>query len=106
MTPSDDAEPVSSTAEATPVPSLGVYVRTFGGLVVLTLASYGLSRVSLGAFGTPVALGIAATKVTLVALFFMGLVDEPPSHRLAAVVAVFFVVLIVALSAADILTRT
>jgi cytochrome c oxidase subunit 4 len=91
---------------AAPAPlATATYARSFGALVVLTLVSFGLSFLHLGPFGMPVALAIAATKVAIVALFFMGLVHEPASHRIAGVAAVLFVVLLVSLSAVDILTR-
>jgi hypothetical protein len=44
-------------------------------------------------------------KVTIVALFFMGLVDEPASHRVVGITAVLFVVLLASLAVADIVTR-
>jgi cytochrome c oxidase subunit 4 len=86
---------------------MGVRALVFAlvGLLILTGASYGLSFARLGAFAVPVALGIAAIKVLIVALYFMGLLDEPPSHRLAAVAAAFFVILLVVFTQADVLTR-
>jgi cytochrome c oxidase subunit 4 len=85
--------------------STATYVRSLVALVFLTLGSFGLSYLHLGALGMPVALAIAVTKVGIVALFFMGLVHEPASSRIAGVAAVLFVILLASLSAADILTR-
>ena len=81
------------------------YVRSFAALAALTALSFWLSYRHLGALGMPVALGIAAIKVTVVVLFFMGLAREPASHRVAGVVAVLFVVLLASLAALDVLTR-
>ena len=88
-----------------PALTTGTYVRSLGALIVLTLLSYWLSYRDLGAFGVPVALAIAAVKVSIVALFFMGLVDEPASHRVVGITAVLFVVLLASLAVADIVTR-
>jgi len=97
--PSRDTER-SSTALTSPA-----YVASFVALVALTLASYWLSYAHLGAFEVFVALGIAALKVTIVGLFFMHLVKEPPSHRIAAIGAILFVILLAVFAAADVFTR-
>jgi cytochrome c oxidase subunit 4 len=85
--------------------STRAYVRSFGALVALTLLSYWLSYRSLGDFSTPVALAIAVVKDSIVALFFMGLIDEPASHRVVGITAVLFVVLLASLAAVDVVTR-
>ncbi|HVU05930.1 MAG TPA: cytochrome C oxidase subunit IV family protein [Polyangiaceae bacterium] len=99
--PIEEATPVAATS------SIGAreILVAFVALLVLTGTSYGLSFVHLGAYAAPVALGIAAVKVLVVALYFMGLLDEPPSHRLAAVAAAFFVILLVVFTRADVVTR-
>ncbi|HEX4338557.1 MAG TPA: cytochrome C oxidase subunit IV family protein [Polyangiaceae bacterium] len=98
-------DPHDGTPQPVATPGTGVYVRSFAALLVLTLTSFTLSYAHLGVFGMPVALAIAAVKVALVALFFMRLVDEPASHRVAGVTAVLFVILLASLSAVDVLTR-
>jgi cytochrome c oxidase subunit 4 len=101
-----DREPQGEPPEKEgPQISTRAYVRSFGALVALTALSYWLSYRNLGAFGIPVALAIATVKVSIVALFFMGLVDEPASHRIVGITAVLFVVLLAALTAADVMTR-
>ncbi len=50
-----------------------VYVKTFITLLVLTVITVVASRIHMGAFNTPIALGIALVKMMTVALFFMGL---------------------------------
>jgi caa(3)-type oxidase subunit IV len=84
---------------------MAAYVWAFIALALLTASSFWLSTLSLGALGMPAALAIASVKVAIVGLVFMDLVHEPPSHRLAAIGAVLFVVLLTAFSAADVLTR-
>lgn len=81
------------------------YVWALVALVCFTLLSFWFSFMHLGGFETPVAIAIAAVKVTIVAIVFMGLVDEPPSSRVAGITAVLFVVLLASLAAVDVLTR-
>jgi cytochrome c oxidase subunit 4 len=101
-----DREPHGEPQEKEgPQVSTRAYVLSFGALLGLTLLSYWLSYRNLGEFSTPVALAIAVVKDSIVALFFMGLVDEPASHRVIGITAVLFVILLAALAAADVVTR-
>ena len=100
----DPERPPARRHEPGPL-TTGAYVRSFGALVVLTLTSYWLSYRHLGAFEMPIALGIAAVKVAVVALFFMGLVHEPASSRVAGITAILFVILLASLAAVDVVTR-
>ncbi|MDA1353474.1 MAG: cytochrome C oxidase subunit IV family protein [bacterium] len=52
---------------------VAVYAKTFIALLVLTALTVLASRVDLGILNTPLALGIALVKMSVVALFFMGL---------------------------------
>src|SRR5687768_14339077 len=49
------------------------YFKTFGALLVLTVVTVGASYVDLGVLNTPIALLIATTKATVVAMIFMHL---------------------------------
>jgi cytochrome c oxidase subunit IV len=79
---------------------------TWAGLMALTGITLGLSFAPLGAWEMPVALTLAATKASLVFLFFMHLVTQRWSNRIVVIVTVFFVFLLVAFMVADIVTRT
>ncbi len=81
------------------------YTLTFVALVVLTSLSFALSYRHLGALEMPAAILIAIIKASLVGLFFMGLVEEPPSSRLAILSGLLFVVLMLSFAVADVLTR-
>lgn len=85
--------------------SAGRYVMGFVALVVLTGLTFGLAHVELGAWSLPVALAIAITKGSIVALFFMHLWDHEGSSRLVLVIAVMFVAVLSTLVVADVLTR-
>lgn len=77
------------------------YIANYVALMALTGLTFGLSFVSLGAWGMPVAIVIAGTKVLLVALVFMHLVELGTTPRLAAVVGISFVTLLCALTILD-----
>jgi cytochrome c oxidase subunit 4 len=80
---------------------LGTYVT----LMALAGLSLGLSFVHLGAAGAPVALAIAGVKAALVGLVFMELLAQGASSRVVIAAAVFMLVLLATLTAADVLTR-
>lgn len=81
------------------------YVATFVALVVLTLLTWWLSTLPLGAMEVPVALAIASLKMLLVVLFFMHLVEQPATNAFVLVFGVTMLVLLVALSGVDVATR-
>ncbi|HJQ84167.1 MAG TPA: cytochrome C oxidase subunit IV family protein [Candidatus Binatia bacterium] len=81
------------------------YALVFVALLVLTAVTVFVSYLDLGPFGTPVALGIAAVKATLVLLFFMHLRDAPEILWLAAGAGFFWLAILVALTMADVATR-
>jgi len=66
------------------------YVVSVGVLYVMTILTYTLSGMDLGAWSLAVALAIASTKATVVALFFMHLWDHRGASRLVFVVSILF----------------
>jgi cytochrome c oxidase subunit 4 len=84
---------------------LGRYVACWLALALLTGLTFALSTVHLGEWSLAVALLIAVTKASIVALFFMHLWDHPGASRLVLVTAALFVVLLSTLVVADVLTR-
>jgi cytochrome c oxidase subunit 4 len=87
-------------------PSARALVLNLLALLLLAGLSLVLSRIDLGPFGYPVALGIAVVKAGLVAVFFMEILHERASVRLAIGTGVSLVCLLLALIVADLLTRT
>ena len=81
------------------------YVATWIALVVLAAATFLLSRLDLGAWRVPVALAIAVAKGLFVVLIFMHLREHRAANRLFFTVAFAFIVLLVSLSTADVVTR-
>jgi len=87
------------------VVSVKFYSLIFILLVVLAMLTTGMAFVDLGAFNTVVALVIAFTKATLVALFFMHLRWSPALQRIVGVAALLWLAILIALTLSDYLTR-
>src|SRR5258707_748912 len=86
--------------------SVRVYWLIFAALLGLTAATVAVAGVPLGRWHTPAALAIAATKATLVVLFFMHALHSP---RLTWVViggAIFWLGIMLTLTLADYQTRS
>ena len=81
------------------------YLWTFIGLILLTTLTFGLSYADLGPWGTPVAMLIAIAKATLVALYFMHLVEQQTSSRLTFLISVALLAVFIGLGALDVLSR-
>jgi cytochrome c oxidase subunit 4 len=79
---------------------------TLVALLVLAGISFGFRFVNLGGAGYVVALGIAAIKAALVAVFFMELLTEKVTARLAFATCITLFGLLLALVLADIVTRS
>lgn len=86
-------------------PSAVRYVVVWLALLALTALSWLLSRAHLGSTDIVVALAIATVKTLLVVLFFMHLAGERFSIVMIPCVAVFFIGLLVILTAVDVATR-
>jgi caa(3)-type oxidase subunit IV len=74
-------------------------------LLALTGAAWGLAYVHLGPLLIAVELVLAVAHAVLVLLYFMGLLGGRSSYVLVPVVAVWFVALLVGLTALDVATR-
>jgi cytochrome c oxidase subunit 4 len=82
------------------------YFLTFAGLLVLTTTTLLLSFLHLGHFAVPTAMLIAVSKGALVAFFFMHLTEHTSADRLALFFALVLTAILIALLAADIVTRS
>ena len=74
-------------------------------LGLLTALTFALSTVDLGGWSLILALAIAVTKGSIVALFFIHLWDHVGAVRLVLLTAVLFVAVLSTLVVADVLTR-
>ena len=81
------------------------YVGIWAALMLLTGLTAGLSRVDLGVANAIVAMIIAATKATLVFVFFMHMKWSDKVSRVAGLCGIFFVGLMIFLTCAEFFTR-
>lgn len=65
--------------------------KVFGGLIVLTIVTVAAAYVPLGPLNVPVAIVIAASKATLVVLFFMALKYDNPVNALTFTIGIIMV---------------
>ncbi|MPY91205.1 MAG: hypothetical protein GEU99_25250 [Luteitalea sp.] len=82
-----------------------VYLIIFGALLVLTVVTVAAAGVELGWLNTPVALGIAVSKATLVVLFFMHVKYSTRLVKLTAFAGFFWLAIMITLTLSDYLTR-
>ena len=98
------AEPAAG--HAAPHSHQARYLVVWVALLGFTVLTYALARVHLpGAWAVLVALAIAVTKGTLVALFFMHLWEQAGANRLVFATSLVFVALLIGLVIADNATR-
>lgn len=83
------------------VAPLWVLFATFGALIVLTLLTYAAAMVDLGPLNIPLAVGIAAVKAVLVALFFMHLFWDSKFNAFVLIIGVVFVALFIGVALLD-----
>ena len=81
------------------------YVIVWIALLVFTALTYFTGSMHLGKWALPIALAIAVTKSTLVALIFMHLKDSSGATRLVFVTSLIFVALLLFFTIADVATR-
>jgi cytochrome c oxidase subunit 4 len=88
-----------------PTVSPKLYLAVYAALLGLTGTTVWLSLQELGAWEIPIALGIAASKTILVALFFMHLLHSPRLVWLIVAGGVVFLGIMMLGTLADYLTR-
>lgn len=103
------SEPASHTHDsshrAPPHPSVAGLVANFIALMVLLAATIYLAEINLGKGNFIAATAIAATKMTLIMLFFMNLRYGKPLTRLVACAGFFWLAIMFALAFSDYLSR-
>lgn len=84
-----------------------IWLHLLIGLALLTLlaATAGATFLPLGRFSTPIAIGIAAAKATLILFYFMNLRFGDRRLRLVAGAAFVWLSILFTLSMSDFLTR-
>lgn len=74
-------------------------------LLALLGMTFGAAHLPLGSFNVWVGLAIAAIKVSLLVVIFMGLGSSAPLIRLAAAAGLFWLIIFFTLTLSDVLSR-
>ena len=83
----------------------GTLLKVFGTLVIFTILTYLAYLVDLGPLNIPLALAIAAAKVMLVVMFFMGLKYDNPVNTLTFTMGGVFVLIFLVFTLFDTVFR-
>jgi len=81
------------------------YVVIFVSLLVLTALTYVVATQDFGWLNTPIALGVALGKASLVVIYFMGLRYNTPLTKTVAIAGLFWLFILFGLTLNDYLTR-
>lgn len=83
----------------------GLYYSVFGALVIGTILTVIVARIDLGAFNNVAMLAIAATKASLVVLFFMHVRWSSRLTWVVAAAGIFWLMIMFSLTMTDYLSR-
>lgn len=84
---------------------LSTYLKVFGALLALTVITVAASYVDMGEWNVVVALAIATTKATLVAVIFMHLFWDAKFHSLILISTVMFITIFMTFTSFDLFHR-
>ncbi len=87
------------------VVSRKTYALTYGGLLLLTVATTLLSYIDMGPFNMVVALVIAVVKASLIAAVFMHALYESTLVRVVLAGGILWFLILISLTMTDYLTR-
>jgi cytochrome c oxidase subunit IV len=96
------AEPSAHPHHVVPV---GVYLTVFAALCAGTVLTVWAAGHDVGALNTPIALGIATTKATLVILYFMHVRYGPRLVTLMVSIGFVFLALLILFTLGDYISR-
>ena len=94
-----------SSDHAHPVVPVRVYFVVFGALMLFSALTVWAAFQDFGLLNTPVALGIACTKATLVILYFMHVRYGPRLIWIFSTAAFFWVVILMVFTLGDYVSR-
>ena len=81
-------------------------MAVFFGLIVLTGLTYVAAINDFGALNTPIALGIAGLKASLVVLIFMGVRYNTPLTKVVVISGFFWLLIMFGLTMGDYMSRS
>ena len=96
----------SHSDHSTHIVPVSTYIFVFLALIVGTVVTWQVALIDLGRFNVIVALTIAVSKATLVILFFMHVKYSPRLTKLVVLSGVFWLIILLTVTEADLLTRT
>ena len=99
-------EPQHEHAPMHHVSPLLMYFGVFFALMIFTVVTVWISTINLGVLNTPVALGIAVIKATLVILFFMHVIHSTRLTWVVILGSFLWLAVMFVLTFADYLTRS
>ncbi|MGZ7081363.1 MAG: cytochrome C oxidase subunit IV family protein [Thermoanaerobaculia bacterium] len=99
-------EPKHEHAPTHHVSPLSMYFGVFLALMIFTVVTVWISTINLGLLNTPVALGIAVIKATLVILFFMHVIHSTRLTWVVILGSFLWLAVLFVLTFADYLTRS
>jgi cytochrome c oxidase subunit 4 len=82
------------------------YFTVFAILFVATILTYLAALQDFGWLNTPIALGIAFTKASLVVIYFMGVRYNTPLTKVVVVAGFFWLLIMFGLTMGDYVSRT
>jgi len=88
-----------------PIVPVRTYLAVFGALFVLTIVTYLVALQDFGLLNTPLALGIAGVKASLVVIYFMGVRFNSPLTKVVVVAGFAWLLIMFVLTMNDYLTR-
>lgn len=87
------------------IATVRVYVTVFAALIVFTGITVLVAKYDFGWLNTPVALGIAVTKATLVVIYFMGVRFNTPLTKVVVFGGFFWLLILFGLGMMDYVSR-
>jgi cytochrome c oxidase subunit 4 len=81
------------------------YVAVFVTLLVLTYITWWVAQHDYGALNTPVALGVAVLKASLVVIYFMGVRYNTPLTKVVVLSGFFWLLILFGLTMGDYVSR-
>lgn len=89
-----------------PITPVRTYVIIWLALSILTVVTFLVSKIDLGALNIVIALGIAAFKMSLVIWFFMHVKTDNALTKLFVFAGFFWIAILLALTLGDYFSRT
>ena len=94
-----------SNTHAHVITPVSTYVAVFVTLLIMTGATYWVATQDYGAMNTPIALGVAFFKASLVIIYFMGVRYNTPLTKVVVVAGFFWLFILFGLGMMDYISR-